>query len=416
MDVQLASVSKIKEAHERLKDVALQTPCLKHYNLSTKYNCNIYLKREDLQPVRSFKIRGAYNKIASLSTEELKNGIVCASAGNHAQGVAFACHKLKIKGKIFMPNPTPEQKINKVKHFGQEWVDIVLTGDSFDDAHAAAMQASTTTGATLIHPFDDLTVIEGQGTVGAEMITQIDVPLDVLLVAVGGGGLISGVGSYFKALSPNTKIIAVEAAGANALKTSLDEKKLVTLDKIDTFADGIAVKKIGETTFKICQQIVDKCLLVPEGKICSTILQLYNDEALVVEPAGAVSISALDQIIEEIKGKNVGIIICGGNNDIHRTQEIKERALLYEGLKHYFIITFPQRAGALKEFLNVLGPNDDIAHFQYTKKNNREKGPALVGIELEDASDFDGLINRLKSKGINFQHLNENPVLFEMLV
>jgi len=315
-----------------------------------------------------------------------------------------------------MPNPTPDQKINKVKHFGKEWIEIILTGDSFDDAQMAALEECKLTGATLVHPFDDITVIEGQGTIAAEMLEQIDEPLDILLIAVGGGGLISGVGSYFKALSPKTKIIAVEAAGADALKKSLDKNEIVALDKIDTFADGIAVKKIGELTFKICQHIVDETVLVPEGKICSTILQLYNDEALVVEPAGAVSISALDQIQDEIRGKNVGIIVCGGNNDIHRTQEIKERALLYEGLKHYFIITFPQRAGALKEFLNMLGPDDDIAHFQYTKKNNREKGPALVGIELQKASDFEGLKQRLIENGINFQHLNNNPLLFEMLV
>lgn len=410
------SVAQIQQAKSRLSDVVLKTPFLKNYNLSEKFKANIFLKREDLQSVRSFKIRGAYNKIASLKKEELQNGIVCASAGNHAQGFALACNKLGIRGKVFMPNPTPQQKLSKVKHFGKEWIEVILTGDSFDDAYTAALEDCKMNDSTLIHPFDDIDVIAGQGTVAAEMLEQVDVQLDVLLVAVGGGGLISGVGSYFKTLSPHTKIYAVESEGAPTLHHSMTKKEIVTLDTIDTFADGIAVKRIGSITFDICKQVVDKNLLVPEGKICSTILQLYNDEAIVVEPAGAISISALDQIQEEIEGKNVGIIICGGNNDIQRTQEIKERALLYEGRKHYFIIRFPQRAGALREFLEVLGPEDDIAHFQYTKKNNRENGPALVGVELKDRNDFKALQNRMIEKGINYQHINNNPMLFEMLV
>jgi len=410
------SVSRILEAQNRLSDVVLETPFLKNYNLSEKFGANILLKREDLQSVRSFKIRGAFNKIASLKSDQIQNGIVCASAGNHAQGFALACNKLKIKGKIFMPNPTPNQKINKVRHFGKDWVEIKLIGDSFDDAYQAALQECKISNSTLVHPFDDLEVIAGQGTVAAEMLNQINHPLDIILVAVGGGGLISGVGSYFKALSPQTKIYAVESEGAPTLSESLKQNKKVTLNKIDTFADGIAVKRMGNHTFEICKNVVDGNLLVPEGKICSTILQLYNDEAIVVEPAGAVSISALDQIQEEIKGKNIGIIICGGNNDIQRTQEIRERALLYEGRKHFFIVRFPQRAGALREFLEVLGPEDDIAHFQYTKKNNRENGPALVGIELKDPQDFAGLQKRMQDKGINYQHINDSPMLFEMLV
>lgn len=412
----LISVAQVQEAKSRLANVALKTPFMKNYNLSEKFEANIFLKREDLQSVRSFKIRGAYNKIVSLSEGDLQNGIVCASAGNHAQGFALACHKLRIRGKVYMPHPTPKQKLTKVKHFGKEWIEVILTGDTFDDAYNAALKDCQQNYATLIHPFDDLDVIAGQGTVAAEILEQSEVQLDILLVAVGGGGLISGVGSYFKAMSPKTKLYAVESEGAPTLYKSMAENKICTLDKIDTFADGIAVKRIGDITFGICQQVVDKNILVPEGKICSTILQLYNDEAIVAEPAGAVSIAALDQIVTEIKGKNIGIIICGGNNDIQRTQEIRERALLYEGRKHYFIIRFPQRAGALKDFLEVLGPEDDIAHFQYTKKNNRENGPALVGIELKNPKDFNAIQNRMLEKEINFQHINNNPMLFEMLV
>ena len=412
----MISTQAISDAHHRIKDVVLETPFLQNYNLSEQYDCKVFLKREDMQSVRSFKIRGAYNKMKGLSVEQIPNGVVCASAGNHAQGVALSCSRLKIKGTIYMPNPTPNQKIAKVKQFGDKWVDVILTGDTFDDAYESALIASEEKKMTLVHPFNDEEVIAGQGTVAKEMLEQIDVPLDYLLVAVGGGGLLSGVGSYFKQVSPETKIIAVEAAGAAALNTSLKNGKLTRLDKIDSFADGIAVKEIGSLTYQIIQEVIDDNITVPEGAICSSILKLYNEEAIVVEPAGAVSIAALDQLRDEVKGKNVGIIVCGGNNDVNRTQEITERALLYEGKKHYFIIRFPQRAGALRDFLNVLGPNDDIAHFEYTKKTNRASGPALVGLEVQNKADFESLISRMTSQGINFEHINDNPMLFEMLV
>ena len=256
----------------------------------------------------------------------------------------------------------------------------------------------------------------GQGTIAKEILDEIKVPVDVLFVAVGGGGLISGVGSYFRQKSPLTRIIAVEAEGAPALAKSLQENKLVRLEHIDSFADGIAVKVIGDKTFEICKDVIDDVKLVPEGKICSSILSLYNDEAIVVEPAGAISFAALDFYKEEIKGKNVVVIVCGGNNDITRTEDIRERALLWEGRKHYFIIRFPQRAGALRDFLNLLGPDDDISHFEYTKKTNRDTGPALVGIEFKSEEDYLPLLDRMIAAGINYEHLNSNPMLFEMLV
>lgn len=409
-------ISKIQEARARLSEVVIKSPFTFNQNLSDKYACKIFLKREDMQLVRSFKIRGAYNKISNINQADRVKGIVCASAGNHAQGVAYACAHLGIKGKIFMPNPTPNQKINKVKKFGKGWVEIILVGDAYDDAYEAAILDEKKSGATFVHPFNDDEVIAGQGTIAAEILDQSEVPLDYILVAVGGGGLISGISSYLKTLSPNTKIIAVEAEGAPAMKTAIENKQVSRLNKIETFADGIAVKEVGARTYEICKELVDDFLLVPEGKICSTILSLYNDEAIVVEPAGAISISALDQISDQIRGKNVAIVVCGGNNDIQRTQEIHERALLHEGRKHYFIIKFPQRAGALKDFLNVLGPDDDITHFQYTKKNNRNNGPALVGIELKNPSDFEGIKTRMKEQNINYQHINNNPMLFEMFV
>lgn len=409
-------IDRIDAAHDRIKEVVVETPFLENYNLSAKYGCTVYLKREDMQSVRSFKIRGAFNKIRSLGVEQVKNGVLCASAGNHAQGVALSCAKLKIKGTIYMPHPTPNQKVAKVKQFGGKWIEIVLTGDTFDDAYVQALAASEKHQMAFIHPFNDKEVISGQGTIAKEMLNQIDCGLDYLFVAVGGGGLLSGVGSYFKQLSPKTKIIAVEAEGAAALSASLKSGSLTSLDKIDSFADGIAVKEIGNLTFEIIKEVIDDNITVPEGAICSTILKLYNEEAIVVEPAGAVSIAALDYYKDQIKGKAVGIIVCGGNNDVNRTQEIRERALLHEGKKHYFIIRFPQRAGALRDFLNVLGPNDDIAHFEYTKKTNRASGPALVGLEVQCKEDFESLVRRMKDGGINFEHINDNPMLFEMLV
>lgn len=415
-DSKMIPIEEIMIAHQRLSTVVHQTPFLQNYNLSTKYGCDVFLKREDMQVVRSFKIRGAYNKMASLDQEILSQGVVCASAGNHAQGVAFACSKLNVKGVIFMPSTTPNQKITKVKHFGGDNIEVILIGDTFDDAHVAAREYEQKNKSIFIHPFDDRDVIAGQGTVALEMLHGFDHTLDYVFVAVGGGGLISGVGSYFKAICPQTKIVAVEAEGAPALHNSLTIGSRISLDKIDHFADGIAVRDIGKLTFEIAQEVVDETVLVPEGKICSAILDLYNDEAIVVEPAGAVSIAALDLYKDKIKGKKVGVIICGGNNDITRTEEIRERALLYEGLKQYFIIRFPQRAGALREFLDVLGPDDDIAHFEYTKKNSRNAGPALVGIELKQKEDYDGLIERMQKASINFQPINENPMLFEMLI
>ena len=412
----MISVDQIIEAYHNINSVVMKTPLMLNYNLSKKYECNIFLKREDMQVVRSFKIRGAYNKMKKMGTKARSGGVICASAGNHAQGVAFACSALKTHCIIYMPTTTPNQKISKVKYFGGEWVEIRLIGDTFDDANRVALQHSVDKQMPYIHPFDDEDVMAGQGTIAKEILDEMDVPVDVLIVAVGGGGLISGVGSYFKNVSPATKIIAVEAEGAPALARSMEANTLVRLDKIDSFADGIAVKIVGEKTFIICKEVIDEIKLVPEGKICSSILGLYNDEALVVEPAGAISFASLDYFKEEIKGKNVVIIVCGGNNDITRTEDIRERALLWEGRKHYFIIRFPQRAGALRDFLNLLGPNDDISHFEYTKKTNRDTGPALVGLELKTSDDYLSLIERMNDSGINYEHLNNNPMLFEMFV
>lgn len=413
----LVSVENIYKAKVRLKGIAEHTPLQENYNLSEKYDSNILLKREDLQIVRSYKIRGAYNKMVNLPKKALENGVVCASAGNHAQGVALACQKLGVQGKIYMPGVTPQQKVKKVKLFGRSFVEVILVGDTFDDAYREAKKDATDNEKAFIHPFNDEKVIEGQGTVGSEILEDCEYSIDYVFVAIGGGGLASGLGSYFKQLSPNTKIIGVEPAGAPAMKQSIDHQEVVTLSKIDNFVDGAAVKKVGSLTFKICNQVLDDIVLVPEGKVCSAILQLYNEEGIIAEPAGALTIAALDFYKEKIKGKNAVCVISGSNNDITRTEEIKERSLLYEGLKHYFVIRFPQRAGALREFLNnVLGETDDITHFEYTKKHNREAGPALVGIQVQKREDYEGLIGRMKQFGVNYQTLNDDPTLFSMLV
>ncbi|MGD1959868.1 MAG: threonine ammonia-lyase IlvA [Fulvivirga sp.] len=411
------SIDSILTAAGNLKEVIIRTPLLPNPLLSDRFGANVLLKREDLQVVRSYKIRGAFNKIQSLSAEQLANGVVCASAGNHAQGVALACYKKGIHGTIYMPSPTPSQKVNQVKMFGKDAIDVVLTGDTFDDAFAEAISFSEQNNAAFIPPFDDQKIVEGQGTVGKEILEDSAEPIDYLIVPVGGGGLAAGVSSYFKVLSPNTKIIGVEPAGAPAMKTSMEKGQLVTLDKIDKFVDGAAVRRVGDLTFEICKENLDRVIMVSEGQVCSEILSLYNEQAIVVEPAGALAIAALHQLRDELAGKNVVSVVSGSNNDITRTAEIKERSLLHEGLKHYFIINFPQRAGALREFLtDVLGPNDDIAHFEYSKKNSRERGPALIGIELQQQSDLAPLIDRMEKKKFRYEYVNDQPDLFHYLI
>lgn len=410
-------LTDVKEAAGRISNVVVKTPLSPSFTYSQRFDANVFLKREDLQQVRSYKIRGAYNKISSLSLEQLEKGVICASAGNHAQGVAFACNKLQVKGVIYMPGTTPRQKVKQTEMFGGQWVEVVLKGDTFDDSFKNALKHGKKYGQVFIHPFDDEKVIEGQATIGLEIIEQATEPIDYVLAPLGGGGLLAGLSSVFKELSPNTKIIGIEPEGAPSMSASLEKGKLVELENIERFVDGAAVQKVGSRNFAICKENLDRMITVPEGKICQTILDLYNEDAIVVEPAGAMAISALDFFAEEIKGKNVVCVVSGSNNDITRTAEIKERALLYAGLKHYFVVSFPQRAGALKEFVaKVLGPNDDITHFEYSKKHHRENGPAVVGIELNDPADFEPLVKRMKAKNFYGEYLNDKPNLFQFLV
>ena len=403
-------------AAKRLAGIVKHTPLIYNAKLSEKYDCEIYLKREDMQIVRSYKLRGAYNMISQLSPEELSRGIVCASAGNHAQGVAFSCDKLGTKGVIFMPEITPRQKVKQTEMFGNGSVELVLVGDTFDDCLMEALAYTAANNMTFIPPFDNYSIIEGQGTVGVEILEDLP-DVEVVIMPIGGGGLAAGAGSYLKDNKPGILLAGVEPEGAPSMLKAIEHGGPVTLPEINRFVDGASVKRVGQLTYDLCTQVLDDMLLVAEGKVCTTILKLYNEDAIVVEPAGALSVTALDAYADKIKGKKVVCVISGGNNDIERMQEIKEKSLLYEGLKHYFIVRFPQRPGALKLFVNnVLGPQDDITRFEFIKKTNRENGPALVGIELADRSDYDALVKRMKEFKFEIIELNNDQTLFEYLV
>lgn len=412
------TIEQIKAAQKNIEKVVVRTPLQHNHRLSNDFGAKIFLKREDLQPVRSYKLRGAYHKIKSAFQEgKTSRGVVCASAGNHAQGVALACNDLKIHGVIFMPITTPKQKLEQVKMFGGDYVTVQLTGDTFDASKHAAMKYCLQHDAEFIHPFEDAQIIEGQATLALEILEQATEPIDYVFVPVGGGGLASGIVTVFSQLSPKTKLIAVEPKGAASMKEALQKGFNIELAEIDKFVDGAAVKQVGALNFEICKDYLSDCLSVDEGKVCEMILELYNKDAMVLEPAGALSISALEQYRDQIQGKNVVCVVSGSNNDITRMEEIKERAMLYRGLKHYFMVKFPQRPGALKEFvLHVLGGTDDIAFFEYTKKNSRETALATVGIELQQASDFDGLLQRMQDRGYFEAYLNDTPSVLNLLI
>ncbi|HAA3822881.1 TPA_asm: threonine dehydratase [Listeria monocytogenes] len=416
----LVTEEDVEKAYEVLKAVVKHTPLEYDFYLSEKYHCNVYLKREDLQRVRSFKLRGAFYAISRLSAEQLEKGVVCASAGNHAQGVAYTCKRMTVPATIFMPTTTPQQKVSQVKFFGGSNVEVVLVGDTFDASATAAKEFAATHGQTFIPPFDDPDIIAGQGSLAVEMVKDLNKAheqADYVFAGIGGGGLISGVATYLKAKSPITKIIGVEPDGAPSMTAALKQNQVVTLDKIDKFVDGAAVKEVGGLTFQHAKVLVDEVTTVSEGAVCSTILDMYTKQAIVAEPAGALAVAALEIYREEIKDKTVVCIVSGGNNDINRMQEIEERSLLHEGLKHYFIVNFSQRPGALKEFVNdVLGPHDDITKFEYTKKVNRGNGPVIIGVLLQDKNDYEGLLERVAAFDPSYIPINDNQTLYTLLV
>lgn len=416
MEVELIKSLDFDGAAKRLEGVVKRTPLQFNHRLSQKYNCEVYLKREDQQVVRSYKLRGAYNKISSLPADILSKGVVCASAGNHAQGFAFSCNTMNVKGVIFMPEITPRQKVKQTEMFGNGNIEIVLVGDTFDDCLAEALTYTAEHNMTFIPPFDDLQIVAGQGTVGIEVYEDLP-EVDLVIVPIGGGGLAAGVGTYLKGINPDIQIIGTEPQGAPSMSRALKAGGPITVEHINRFVDGAAVKRVGQLTFDICKNILDDMILIPEGKVCSSILRLYNEDAIVVEPAGALSLAGLDFCKDKIRGKKVVCVVSGGNNDIDRMQEIKELSLLHEGLKHYFVVRFPQRPGALKNFVNnVLGPDDDITRFEFIKKTERESGPALVGIELKASEDYAALIQRMEEYKFEYKPLNEDQTLFEYLV
>ncbi|WP_314067774.1 threonine ammonia-lyase IlvA [uncultured Vagococcus sp.] len=417
MEADLVTKEEVEAAYDVLKEVVRRTPLQHDEYLSQKYQCQVYLKREDLQRVRSFKLRGAYYAISQLTEKQLAKGVVCASAGNHAQGVAYTCQAMKVKATIFMPTTTPNQKISQVKFFGGEYVTIQLVGDTFDASAKASRQYGEDHNQAFIDPFNDKHVIAGQGSLAVEMLADLDGQADMVFAAIGGGGLISGVSTYVKAVSPQTKIIGVEPKGARSMAEALRVGHSVELKKVDTFVDGAAVKKVGDKNLAHVEAYVDEVIDVEEGLVCSTILELYTRQAIVAEPAGALSIAALADNREEIKGKTVICIVSGGNNDINRMQEIDERSLIYEGLKHYFLINFPQRPGALREFVtDILGPHDDITKFEYTKKVNRGSGPVIIGVLLADKNDSQALKERMAEFDPSYIDLNQDQMLFTLLV
>ncbi|MBN1793301.1 threonine ammonia-lyase IlvA [Candidatus Woesearchaeota archaeon] len=416
--MKLVSPQSIILAHHKIQGVALRTPLKRNEVLSERYGANIYLKHENEQPIRSYKLRGAFNLISGLSEEEKKRGIVAASAGNHSQAVAYTCNHLRIKGTIFMPKTTPLQKVANTERFGNGNVKVILEGDNFDAAYAASKRFLEENAGVYVHPFNDPRVISGQGSVAKEILEDFTTgpganEIDYLLVPIGGGGLISGVGTYFNSMSPKTKVLGVEPKEAPAMHDSLAADSLISLDKFSSFVDGAAVKQVGVLTFSIARELGYKVLLVPEGRVCSAVIDLYR-QGIVAEPAGALSVAALEDLKDEINGKNVVCILSGGNNDFDRLPEMRERSMMHDGVKHYFIVEFPQRPGALREFLDsALGPTDDISRFEYTKKTSAETGPALVGITFRKQEDFEPFVKRMKDVGFTHVHLNNNELFLK---
>lgn len=407
-------------AYEVLKEVVVRTPLAYDAYLSQKYGAQIYLKLENAQKVRSFKLRGAYYAISQLSQEQKKRGVVCASAGNHAQGVAYTCQEMQIPATIFMPITTPQQKIGQVRFFGGNYVTIRLVGDTFDDSAQAAREFTEAEGLTFINPFDDDHVQAGQGTVAVEICQQAQeagVVFDTMLIPVGGGGLIAGMAAYVSEAAPSTKLIGVEASGARSMLAAFEAGHPVQLPEIDKFADGIAVQQVGVSTFAVTKEHVNHLVGVDEGWISETVIDLYSKQGIVAEPAGAASIAALEGLKDSIKGKTICCVVSGGNNDINRMQEMEERALIYDGIKHYFVVNFPQRPGALREFVNdILGPQDDITRFEYIKRANKGKGPVLIGIALGDKRDYPAFMERLAQFDPSYINLHGNESLYNLLV
>ena len=410
------SARDVDDAAARLRAVIGPTPLQLNPRLSDALHGEVWVKREDLQPVRSYKIRGAYNLIAQLPDTDRAAGVVCASAGNHAQGVAFACQRLGVRGRVYLPGTTPRQKRDRVARLGREAVEVRVVGNTYDEAAAAARADAESTGATQVPAFDDPRTVAGQGTIAREILSQLADPPDVLVVPVGGGGLLAGALTYLREHAPSTRIVGVEPAGAASMAAAVGAGEPVDLGRLDPFVDGAAVRKVGAATFEAVRDSGVELVAVPEGRICVEMLALYQSDGIIAEPAGALSPSALDQLGIPRNATTV-CLLSGGNNDVSRYADIVERALIFEGRKHYFLVEFPQEPGALRRFLDdVLGPDDDITLFEYTKRSNRETGPALVGIELGSPDDLAALLKRMDEAPPHIEQIPPDSPLFGFIL
>ncbi len=412
------SASDIDEAAQRISGVVARTPLQFCERLSEATGATVYLKREDLQAVRSYKLRGAHNLLMQLSKEEIAAGVVCSSAGNHAQGFAMACRSMGIHGRVYVPAKTPKQKRDRIRYHGGDFIELIVGGKTYDVAAAAALDDVARTGATLVPPYDDLRTMAGQGTIAVEMLDQLDVEPDLVIVPVGGGGCISGVTTYLAERTSQTSVLGVEPAGAAAMVAALANGEPVTLEHVDQFVDGAAVARAGALPYAVLSAAGDMVSIttVDEGAVCTAMLDLYQNEGIIAEPAGALSVAALMEAGIE-PGSTVVCLISGGNNDVSRYNEVLERSLVHLGLKHYFLVDFPQEPGALRRFLDeVLGPNDDITLFEYVKRNNRETGEALVGIELSSAADLEGLLARIRASDIHVEELEPGSPAYRYLL
>ena len=406
----------IDEAAARLAGVVTETPLQYNQRLSDATGAQVWLKREDLQPVRSYKLRGAYNLIAQLTSAERAAGVVCASAGNHGQGVAYACARLGIRGTFFIPSTTPRQKRQRMQQLGEGWVELIVTGDTYDEAADGAHEHVAEESRTLVPAFDDPRTIAGQGTVAAEIVHQLGRAPDTLIVPVGGGGMLGGCLSWLAERHPRCKVVGAEPSGAASMAAALDAGRPRDLPKLNTFVDGAAVRRVGDLTFEIAERLKPYMFSVPEGRICAEMLELYQTDGIIAEPAGALATAALG-IYKPSPGRVVVAIISGGNNDLSRYAEIAERALVYQGRKHYFLVNFPQEPGALRRFLDdVLGPDDDITLFEYVKRSNRDTGPALVGVELGDPDELPALLERMKLSRIMAERILPDSPFYRFLV
>lgn len=404
-------------AAQTLGTTVRHTPLDLSLRLSGVRQQEVLLKREDQQVGRSYKVRGAYNFISSLNATQREAGVVAASAGNHAQGVAFACRQLRIHGKIFLPSTTPRQKRDRIADIGGKWIEQVIGGSTFDEAAQASLAYAEEHGATYVHPFDAPLTIAGQGTVVKEIFEQASEPPASVVVPVGGGGLLAGTAIWLREFHPEVTIIGVEPAGAPSMTAALEAGEPVTLNKIDTFADGTAVQRVGDVTFEIVRDLVDEVITVPEGAICTEMLSLYQVEGIIAEPSGALATTAVARFLPDLPDGPIACVVSGGNNDVSRYDEIVERSSVYEGLRHYFLVTFPQEPGVLRHFLeDVLGEGDDIVFFEYVKKNNRETGPALVGLEIEKPENLPRLLESIEKSPLSIEKVEPDSPAFAFLL